>query len=234
MILTCMKTLLRGLCATRESTKAQCQVLIQLQELLEKKGSEVKDLEKLLKEVLRLTRELRKDLVQVETKLAMHDATLAGFWTAFEVSRNGVLLWEINGYKEKKQEAISGLRTSFYSEGFYSDPHGYLMCARVYLNGDGVGKQTHLSVFFAIKKGKFDDILKWPFGLRVQFSLLHQNGGDPLTDAFRPDPNSSSFKKPTRESNIASGCPMFASQQDVENGGYLKNDKIWIKVTVGQ
>lgn len=51
-----------------------------------------------------------------------------------------------------------------------------------------------------------------------------------LGDAFKPDPNSSSFRRPVVEMNIASGCPLFVSQSVLETGSYIKDDTIFIKV----
>lgn len=51
-----------------------------------------------------------------------------------------------------------------------------------------------------------------------------------LGDAFKPDPNSSSFRRPAAEMNIASGCPLFVSQSILETGSYIKDDTIFIKV----
>lgn len=53
-----------------------------------------------------------------------------------------------------------------------------------------------------------------------------------LGDAFKPDPNSSSFRRPVVEMNIASGCPLFVSQSVLETGSYIKDDTIFIKVSV--
>lgn len=53
-----------------------------------------------------------------------------------------------------------------------------------------------------------------------------------LGDAFKPDPNSSSFRRPAAEMNIASGCPLFVSQSVLETGSYIKDDTIFIKVRV--
>lgn len=41
------------------------------------------------------------------------------------------------------------------------------MCLRLYLNGDGSGRGTHLSLFFVVMKGKYDALLKWPFSQKV-------------------------------------------------------------------
>lgn len=41
------------------------------------------------------------------------------------------------------------------------------MCLRLYLNGDGTGRGTHLSLFFVVMRGKCDALLKWPFCQKV-------------------------------------------------------------------
>ncbi len=44
------------------------------------------------------------------------------------------------------------------------------MCVRAYLNGDGAGYKTHLSIFFVLMKGEYDPLLKWPFEHKVGIS----------------------------------------------------------------
>ena len=50
--------------------------------------------------------------------------------------------------------------------------NGYKMCIRVYLNGDGTGYKTHLSLFFVLMKGEFDALLKWPFEHKISMILV--------------------------------------------------------------
>ena len=111
--------------------------------------------------------------------------------------------------------------------------HGYKMCARIYLNGDGMGNNSHLSLFFVVMRGPFDGLLQWPFKQKVTLTLLNQAGKKPVSDSFRPDPNSSSFQRPgRREMNIASGCPMFIRLEHLLNGGFDKDDCIHVRVVV--
>lgn len=42
------------------------------------------------------------------------------------------------------------------------------MCLRIYLNGDGTGRGTHLSLFFVVMKGPNDALLRWPFNQKVR------------------------------------------------------------------
>ncbi|XP_040189272.1 TNF receptor-associated factor 3 isoform X3 [Rana temporaria] len=169
--------------------------------------------------------------------LSVHDIRLADMDLRFQVletaSYNGILIWKIRDYKRRKQEAVMGKTLSLYSQPFYTGYFGYKMCARVYLNGDGMGKNTHLSLFFVIMRGEYDSLLPWPFKQKVSLMLMDQGPSRRhLGDAFKPDPNSSSFKKPTGEMNIASGCPVFVAQTVLENGTYIKDDTIFIKVIV--
>lgn len=45
---------------------------------------------------------------------------------------------------------------------------GYKMCARIYPNGDGIGKGSHISLFFVIMRGHYDALLPWPFSQKVR------------------------------------------------------------------
>uniref|UniRef100_H3CA66 TNF receptor-associated factor n=1 Tax=Tetraodon nigroviridis TaxID=99883 RepID=H3CA66_TETNG len=169
--------------------------------------------------------------------LSVHDIRLADMDLRFQVletaSYNGTLIWKIRDYKRRKQEAVAAKTLSLYSQPFYTGYFGYKMCARIYLNGDGMGKGTHLSLFFVVMRGEYDALLPWPFKQKVTLMLMDQGPlKKHLGDAFKPDPNSSSFRRPVVEMNIASGCPLFVSQSVLETGSYIKDDTIFIKVTV--
>jgi len=53
-----------------------------------------------------------------------------------------------------------------------------------------------------------------------------------LSDTFRPDPTSSSFKRPTSDMNIASGCPLFVAHTVVDDSTYVKDDTIFLRIVV--
>jgi len=81
-------------------------------------------------------------------------------------------------------------------------------------------------------RGEYDAILRWPFRQKVTFMLLDQDNVEHVIDAFRPDPNSSSFQRPRRETNIASGCPMFCSIEELNNHAYVRDDTMFFKIIV--
>ena len=153
-------------------------------------------------------------------------------WQQELSSYNGVLLWKISNFSRRKMEAMSGKQASIYSAAFYSSRHGYKMRARIHLNGDGMGKGTHISLFFVVMRGQFDALLRWPFRQKVTLMMLDQDNIEHVIDAFRPDPNSSSFQKPAREMNIASGCPLFCPISDLDKHTYVRDDTMFIKIMV--
>lgn len=106
--------------------------------------------------------------------LSVHEIRLADMDLRFQVletaSYNGTLIWKIRDYKRRKQEAVAAKTLSLYSQPFYTGYFGYKMCARVYLNGDGMGKGTHLSLFFVVMRGEYDALLPWPFKQKVHIT----------------------------------------------------------------
>ncbi|XP_019371961.1 PREDICTED: TNF receptor-associated factor 5 isoform X1 [Gavialis gangeticus] len=148
---------------------------------------------------------------------------------------NGKLIWKIIDYKLKKKEAVEGRTPSVFSQPFYTSRCGYRLCARAYLNGDGSGKGTHVSLYFVVMKGEFDSLLPWPFKQKVTLMLLDQSGKkNHIVEVFKADPNSSSFKRPDGDMNIASGCPRFVAHTVLENtkNAFVKDDTLFLKVVV--
>ncbi|GCB70158.1 hypothetical protein scyTo_0010712 [Scyliorhinus torazame] len=151
-----------------------------------------------------------------------------------QISYEGLLMWKITDVSRKRQEAISGRVTSLASPTFYTSKYGYKVCMRIYFNGDGSGRGTHISLFFVVMRGEYDALLHWPFKQKVTFMLLDQNNREHLIDAFRPDVNSSSFQRPVNEMNIASGCPTFfpLSKLDSPKHAYVKDDVLFVKCII--
>ena len=147
-------------------------------------------------------------------------------------SYNGTLLWKIEGYQRKRQDAITGVKTALYSPPFYSSQYGYKMCAKLYLNGDGFGKETHLLLFFVVMKGDYDALQTWPFQKKITMMLMDQGNGDHMIDSFNSDPQSSSFQRPKSDMNIASGSPLFMPYDRLNNRQFIKDDVLFIKILV--
>ena len=182
------------------------------------------------------TRRTERRMESIEHTLALRNVTLADLEEYVRQqefsSYDGQLLWKINEYARRRNEAVSGQQLSFYSPCFFTSRYGYKMCSRIYLNGDGMGRGTHISVFFVVMRGQYDALLRWPFRQKVTFMLMDQDNVEHVIDAFRPDPSSSSFQRPRRETNIASGCPMFCSLTELNNHAYVRDDTMFLKIIV--
>ena len=142
------------------------------------------------------------------------------------------MVWKIPQFSQRMDDARTGKCTSIFSLPFHSSRYGYKMCLRLYILGDGIGKGTHMSLFFVVMKGEFDAILQWPFTHKVTFKLINQCGARDIVDIFQPDPLSSSFQKPKSDMNVASGCPRFVPINELMQGGFILDDTIFIKVEV--
>ena len=147
---------------------------------------------------------------------------------------SGRVVWKIPQFHQRMKDTQSGKYSSIFSLPFYTGRYGYKMCLRLYILGDGIGKGTHMSLFFIIMKGEFDNILHWPFTHKVTLKLLNQGSGCDIVDTFQPDPMtmSSSFQKPKSDMNVASGCPHFASHAELNNNGFIADDTIFIECIV--
>ncbi|XP_040818696.1 TNF receptor-associated factor 2 isoform X6 [Ochotona curzoniae] len=180
---------------------------------------------------------LSNKVQQLERSLGLKDLALADLQQKvleMEAStHDGVLIWKISDFARKRQEAVAGRTPAIFSPAFYTSRYGYKMCLRIYLNGDGTGRGTHLSLFFVVMRGPHDALLRWPFNQKVTLMLLDHNNREHVIDAFRPDVTSSSFQRPVSDMNIASGCPLFCPVSKMEaKNSYVRDDAIFIKAIV--
>ena len=211
-------------------------LLVENNRTMEEVRRDVGNMKRQLDTTQESTRRHDRRIESIEHTLALRNVTLADLEEYVKQqefsSYDGQLLWRISDYARKRNDAVTGQQVSFYSPCFFTSRYGYKMCARIYLNGDGMGKGTHISIFFVVMRGKYDALLRWPFRQKVTFMLLDQDNVEHVIDAFRPDPNSSSFQRPRRETNIASGCPMFCSLAELNNHAYVRDDAMFLKIIV--
>lgn len=145
-------------------------------------------------------------------------------------SYDGTYIWKIDDWTRRMQEAQLGKTSSLYSAPFYVGRFGYKVCARLYPCGDGIGKGTHLSLFFVVMKGDYDSLLPWPFRQKITFKMIDPNRTNDIIDSFRPDPNSSSFQKPKSSMNIASGTPKLVPYKSLNS--YIVDNTLYVKISV--
>ena len=149
--------------------------------------------------------------------------------STFTCTTNGEYLWHIPEVNEKICNARSGHSIYIESPPFYTGRNGYKMCIRAYLNGDGTGKGTHLSIFFVLMRGVYDPLLQWPFDQKVNLILVDQDHKSNLERNFQPNQQSCSFQRPKTDMNVASGCPEFADLSVLDNTSYVKDNTMFIR-----
>ncbi|XP_065180536.1 TNF receptor-associated factor 2-like isoform X2 [Sycon ciliatum] len=219
------------------------QYRIKLEDIVKATSGQLADVREEMHQMSEKMAELMQTKDETKTELAGlaraqggHEVQMADMNLRIDIvdvkTTNGVLIWKIGDISRRRREAISGKTPSLYSAPFYTSPCGYKMCARVYLNGDGMGKNSHLSVFFVLMRGEYDALLPWPFQLRVTMMLIDQSDSvvkRNITEVFKPDGRSASFKRPISDMNTGSGCPMFAPVSILESPTYVKGNTLFIK-----
>ena len=126
-----------------------------------------------------------------------------------------------------------------FSLPFYFHMKGYRMCINVYANGDGDGKNTHLSVTVSLLCGHFDNELWWPFRGYITIQLLNQlKDEEHHTEKihFNYDIPHCTVDKVTANERIhEQGLPRFLPHTELtlnpaKNRQYLKNDCLHFQV----
>ncbi|CAF4970397.1 unnamed protein product, partial [Rotaria sp. Silwood1] len=200
--------------------------------------------------ILKVVRQMRSQLLDTQmdtdafrtTTAATGDAASAQVQELYEtlnVLSGGIETLNDDGQRlsnvSLQYNAQSERQTSIYSPPFYSSPTGYKMRARLYLNGDGNARRTHMSLFFVLMRSLNDPILKFPFNYKVTFCMYDQTPAQQhILDSFRPDIRSNSFQRPRSDMNIASGIPKFFPLAMIQQEGnpYVRDDTMFIKVMV--
>ena len=125
----------------------------------------------------------------------------------------------------------------WYSPPFYTWPKEYKMCLWVRAGGYGIGANTHVSVFFMLMKGEYDDQLKWPFRGKFTIQLLSQNGDENhrtktvTFDADTPDKYCNRVVDRERCKHGGWGYPRFIAHTELKPR-YLQNDRLKFFVKV--
>jgi len=152
-------------------------------------------------------------------------------------SKDGTLLWRISNFSQKLLESKQREGLELVSRPFFSSSTGYKLQASLFLNGNGGGENTHLSLYIKLLPGEYDCILKWPFKHTISFTLLDQNmdraAAVNVMESFIPDQNWPNFSRPSTHNDqdqLGFGFPKFVHQDILSKRGYVKDDTLFIKI----
>lgn len=149
------------------------------------------------------------------------------------------LVWKIDKYAERMQEAKTGKKITIFSPPFMTSRHGYKLAVSLCLNGDGKAKSHFMSVFVCICKGEYDALLPWPFCHRCTFTLIDQCQ-DPaarrnISYTIKPNvckENKPFLGRPLGERNASFGTQKFIPLNTMKTLDYIRDDTMFIKVHI--
>lgn len=150
---------------------------------------------------------------------------------------NGTFIWKVTNFKSKLTKAKSSEDLELQSAPFYTTRHGYRLGVSLFPGGNGSGEGTHLSIYIRVLPGEYDNILEWPFRLPIVFKLFDQCS-DPdkrqsVVESFTPNPSWKQFQKPVKDAdNSGFGYPKFVTLELLQNGGYIRDDCIFVRIKV--
>ena len=139
-------------------------------------------------EVLALENQQKAQFIQADGDIGKEVQTVAQVAGAMTRLREAIAIkndpnWQcltppvtftLDNFHERKENGFV-----WYSPYFYTHKYGYKMQLRVFPNGCGEGRGTHISVFVIIVPGEFDDLLSWPFCGTVTLHLVNQRRNGP-------------------------------------------------------
>ncbi|XP_011456656.4 TNF receptor-associated factor 4 [Magallana gigas] len=149
------------------------------------------------------------------------------------------LVWKIEKWEYKMEEAKLGRKTTIFSPPFLTARHGYKMAMSICPYGDGRARGKFLSIFICICKGEYDALLGWPFCHRISFTLVDQCQ-DPaarrnVTYSIKPNiirDNKAFLGRPIGERNASFGAQKFVELEVIKEKDYIRDDCVFIKCTI--
>ena len=144
----------------------------------------------------------------------------------------GKITFQMPSFKQHKKSNSK----SYVSPPFYTHKGGYKMCIKVWANGYGKGKGSHISVFAYLMRGDYDDNLEWPIRKgKVTFELLNQlQDRDHYVWIMNYQEVQRLLEGDMAESGY--GCHTFILHKDLnfnaaKNCQYLKDDCLYFRVS---
>ena len=123
--------------------------------------------------------------------------------------------------------------TQWTCPSFYSEVGGYKMAIEVSANGEGVGRDTHVSVYIRIMHGEYDDMLRWPLRASVTIQLISQSDNEAHYEMTTPQYEWSRVTNGVI--GVGWGWDKFIPHHElkynpVRRTEYLKNDRLNFRV----
>ena len=118
---------------------------------------------------------------------------------------------------------------------FYTSPHGYKLRMLVCLNQRREQHKVHLAVYIRVMNSDHDAILSWPFKKKCTFTLIDQQDDEEerknIVRTMTPA-GEDNFKRPIEKENAWYGFATFVSHATLQTRKYIKDDTVFITVSI--
>ena len=120
---------------------------------------------------------------------------------------------------------------------FYTSPHGYKLKMEVCLNQTKEQFKDHLGMYIHVMKSDHDAILSWPFKKKCTFTLIDQQDNEEerknIVYTMTPE-GEDAFKRPKDKESDGLGNPGFVPHETLLTRKYIKDDTVFITVSIEQ
>ena len=124
---------------------------------------------------------------------------------------------------------------AIFGDPFYTSPHGYKLKMEVYISDTREQYKDHMGVYIHVTKSDHDAILSWPFKKKYTFTLIDQQDNEEerknIVETLIPEWEDE-FKKPIEKENAGYGFPSFVSHATLQTRKYIKDDTVFITVSI--
>ena len=118
---------------------------------------------------------------------------------------------------------------------FYATPHGYKLKMNVELNVKRENSKDHLGVYLVVMKSEHDAILSWPFKKKCTFTLIDQQDNEEEREnimRIMTPRGENNFERAVKKENNGRGPPRFVSHATLITRKYIKDDTVFIIVSI--
>ena len=186
-----------------------------------------------LKETQNLTRQLMDKVSTLQSLLL--EKVLKDEYKMIE-RENRTCFWKIHDFDKVFKQAKDGIKPGVESVIPHTATFGYNLKVGIFPNGDGSGKNTHLSVFIYVMKGEDDAALAWPFSERVRLTLIDQQDDEDKREnvikLVKPELDPDCFCRPKTKKNQGFGFPRFISHEQLKSRKYIVDDILFLQVEI--
>ena len=145
----------------------------------------------------------------------------------------------ITDFNRKLSEAKEKNMSDYiFGDPFYTSPNGYKLRMLVSLNATREKfEDVHLGIYICVMKSDHDAILTWPFKKKYTFTLIDQQDNEKerknIVGTMTPQ-GEDEFKRPNEKENEGRGCAKFVSHATLRTRKYIKDDTVFITVSIEQ